>query len=211
MAFKSIISAVSVTLLAISFNVTAYSSTILDQGIYTTDQISGLDWLDLTETNNLSYNYISSQLGAGGIYEGWSYATSLQVADLWSNFGIDLSAGAPTYVSGFLDPNIIEASTLLGNILNEYSSTDFSYGTLGLTADLKLGANPEMMGAYLWNPDVSSIYFPIDYTFTTPYDADLFFGSYLIRSSVVPIPPAVWLFGSGLIGLIGLARRKSHA
>ena len=25
----------------------------------------------------------------------------------------------------------------------------------------------------------------------------------------VPVPSAVWLFGSGLIGLIGLARRKS--
>jgi hypothetical protein len=29
-----------------------------------------------------------------------------------------------------------------------------------------------------------------------------------VNSSVVPIPAAVWLFGSGLIGLIGLARRK---
>ena len=27
-------------------------------------------------------------------------------------------------------------------------------------------------------------------------------------ASIVPIPPAVWLFGSGLIGLIGVARRK---
>jgi len=27
--------------------------------------------------------------------------------------------------------------------------------------------------------------------------------------NVVPIPPAVWLFGSGLIGFIGLARRKA--
>jgi hypothetical protein len=26
--------------------------------------------------------------------------------------------------------------------------------------------------------------------------------------AVVPIPPAIWLFGSGLIGLIGIARRK---
>jgi len=26
--------------------------------------------------------------------------------------------------------------------------------------------------------------------------------------SAVPVPPAIWLFGSGLIGLIGLARRK---
>ena len=29
--------------------------------------------------------------------------------------------------------------------------------------------------------------------------------------NVVPIPAAVWLFSSGLIGLIGFARRKAHA
>ena len=29
-----------------------------------------------------------------------------------------------------------------------------------------------------------------------------------VGSSVVPIPPAVWLFGSGFIGLIGIARRR---
>ncbi len=28
--------------------------------------------------------------------------------------------------------------------------------------------------------------------------------------TVVPIPAAAWLFGSGLIGLMGLARRKKH-
>ena len=30
----------------------------------------------------------------------------------------------------------------------------------------------------------------------------------LFASTVVPVPAAVWLFGSGLIGLIGVARRK---
>ena len=30
-----------------------------------------------------------------------------------------------------------------------------------------------------------------------------------VRGAVVPIPPAVWLFGSGLLGLIGIARRKA--
>jgi hypothetical protein len=29
--------------------------------------------------------------------------------------------------------------------------------------------------------------------------------------SAVPIPPALWLFGSGLLGLIGIARRKKTA
>lgn len=30
----------------------------------------------------------------------------------------------------------------------------------------------------------------------------------LVSTSVVPVPAAVWLFGSGLIGLVGIARRK---
>jgi len=30
-----------------------------------------------------------------------------------------------------------------------------------------------------------------------------------IEISEVPVPAAVWLFGSGLIGLVGLARRKA--
>jgi hypothetical protein len=29
--------------------------------------------------------------------------------------------------------------------------------------------------------------------------------------AVVPVPPAVWLFGSGLLGMVGVARRKSVA
>jgi len=29
-----------------------------------------------------------------------------------------------------------------------------------------------------------------------------------IETSVVPIPAAIWLFGSGLLGLVGIARRK---
>ena len=58
-------------------------------------------------------------------------------------------------------------------------------------------------------------------------DADSFSGDWLVAwtnkngktlelshlsiyaSTVVPVPAAVWLFGSGLIGLIGLARRKA--
>ncbi len=33
----------------------------------------------------------------------------------------------------------------------------------------------------------------------------------LTEVSAIPLPAAVWLFGSGLIGLIGLARRKTHS
>ena len=33
-------------------------------------------------------------------------------------------------------------------------------------------------------------------------------GSALYRVSAVPVPAAVWLFGSGLLGLVGMVRRK---
>ena len=36
-------------------------------------------------------------------------------------------------------------------------------------------------------------------------------GEVAFRSSAVPIPAAVWLFGSGLLGLTGMARRKQAA
>ena len=32
-----------------------------------------------------------------------------------------------------------------------------------------------------------------------------------VAASVVPVPAALWLFGSGLLGLIGVARRKGNA
>jgi len=33
-------------------------------------------------------------------------------------------------------------------------------------------------------------------------------GSFAIELAAVPVPAAAWLFGSGLLGLVGLARRK---
>jgi len=34
----------------------------------------GLEWLDLSETNNLLYSTVSAQLSAGEQFEGWRYA-----------------------------------------------------------------------------------------------------------------------------------------
>jgi hypothetical protein len=45
------------------------------------------------------------------------------------------------------------------------------------------------------------ISFSTDYLLADPFNLET-------RFSAVPLPPALWLFGSGLLGLIGLATRK---
>lgn len=45
-------------------------------------------------------------------------------------------------------------------------------------------------------------------TFTMQFDDAT--GLTAVAMSAVPVPAAVWLFGSGLISLIGIARRKQH-
>jgi hypothetical protein len=40
------------------------------------------------------------------------------------------------------------------------------------------------------------------------YAVDRTYATFTPSESVVPVPAAVWLFGSGLLGLIGIARRK---
>jgi hypothetical protein len=43
---------------------------------------------------------------------------------------------------------------------------------------------------------------------------DIDFDDMMVRakftSTVVPVPAAAWLFGSGLLGLIGMARRRKQ-
>lgn len=45
---------------------------LIDNGAFVTDTTSGLDWLKLTETRNHSFNTVTGQLGAGGVFEGWT-------------------------------------------------------------------------------------------------------------------------------------------
>jgi len=42
----------------------------------------------------------------------------------------------------------------------------------------------------------------------TTFNSDTLRSGDVINSPVVPVPAAVWLFGSGLLGLVGIARRK---
>ncbi|MEZ6318102.1 MAG: hypothetical protein R3B49_05005 [Phycisphaerales bacterium] len=56
-------------------------------GLLTFDADSGLEWLDWEYTNNRSYADVSSQLGAGGEFEGFRYATEDEMRGLYEHAG----------------------------------------------------------------------------------------------------------------------------
>lgn len=53
----------------------------------TLDTDTGLEWLDLTITAGASFDDVSAQLGTGGTYEGFRYASMSEVSTLYLNAG----------------------------------------------------------------------------------------------------------------------------
>ena len=94
------------------------------------------------------------------------------------------------------DPLVIEPDNFLSN--------DGYYDALALSAGIAPGNSLGIFSVrfdYLGGGTPGSQYFEIVDSFTF----DLLDSG---QTSPVPVPAAVWLFGSGLIGLIGVARRK---
>ena len=117
---------------------------------------------------------------------------------------------------------IAPGSTCSGQICNDIS---FNTGILSTTLETTVGANLDIMGSLnifaqgtsLWGDGAfgSADFLDTFGIVITPltYGVVLDHGSitpapFDLGGTTVPVPPAVWLFGSGLIGLIGVARRK---
>lgn len=211
MGIKSVIGAACAALTVLTFNANA---AIIDNGIYTTDEASGLDWLDLTVTDGQSFNTVSERIGSGGNLEGWAYATMSQFEAFMVHFGATTQSTClideTSLCSWSVENNGIVESvlTLMGDLSGNRSSRGL------LLDDLDTTITPDVhVAAYLYDRADGTKYLTQDYISTyyiQQLDTTGGFetGSFLVRASVVPVPAAVWLFGSGLIGLIGVARRK---
>lgn len=127
---------------------------------------------------------------------------------------------APAY----LDPGVRLASETLGDGISggtdEVSGPNANYRLVGLSADVRLNGAHFVVGARTrWSDtDYFTVKDPVgafELTSWDPYGlvTDDFFahewiGSYLVRTSAVPVPAAAWLLGSGLVVLAGTARRR---
>ena len=175
-------------------------------GSITHDTDTGLDWLDLTVTQGLSYNNVSSQLGAGGSYDGWRYASTAEVNMLMVN------AGIPD-IGTWSTPNAVPTLALIDLIGVTDPLPGYS-GALGLTdAAHTVSEVSHEVSLLVWDSQEGST--PIGFA-NPSWDVredHLAFqnvGSHLVRGATDPIPePATMLlFGTGLAGLAGTRIRK---
>lgn len=180
-----------------------------NDNLITRDTVNGLDWLDLTITRNYSYNGIVSRMYSGGSLDGWRYATSSEVIKLWEQFGVDLTEGA-TFRADGEDAGVIQASQYLGNTYCAYDCTSFPYGVFGITEDNYLNYldGHNMLGAYYYSSGDITQYSPVGASIQADATTIGYLGSYLVQTSAVPIPASAWLFGSGILSLIGFSRRN---
>jgi len=173
--------------------------------LVTRDTETGLDWLDLTLTTDLTVAEIVN--GAGGwLAGGWRYATPSEVLTLWSNLGIALSfpLGSPD--------NVAPGRTLiehLGNTSGRPVEPDSSYYTWG-ALDHLLGAGPALAAPTIrhepGSPEatVASLddYLVGSISYRNPY-----LGHWLVR---VPEPSVTLLSLSG-IAACAVQRRSTTA
>ncbi len=224
---KKLISFVCTGLALLCVAATA-NATITDNNSYTTDTASELDWLDVTLSRNRSYADVSSQFGVDGDFEGWRYATGDEFNTLVGNYiGTALPQGfyLPIYHT---EDKIDGLVTLLGSTLDaayieQYGQTYDAIGGYaeGDGVDITWGFLAVFPGetypwsAYIHDANASNY----DYTAATGSRWGSFdykhieLGSFLVRDTMspIPIPATAWLFGSGLLGLIGLQKQRKSS
>lgn len=215
MGFKSIIGAICTCLAVVSFNVSAALVGRLAatpggtdyQAYYDTE--ADLTWLADANAFGDSMNWTdanawAAQLSVGG-NDTWRLASSLNSDDT-GPCGIGYNCTDS------------EMGNLFYNVLGGTAST-----SIVTTHNSNYDLFSNVQFGYYWSATEDTQYTTDN---SEAWEFGMHYGDHATTSkasngyawavqsgdvSAVPVPAAVWLFGSGLIGLIGLARRKSNA
>lgn len=183
-----------------------------------TDSLNNYDWLRFDVTDNLTYAQTLAVLDTqdGG---GWNIAHAVQAIQFVDALLTTPPANACTSTQN--------TNTTCGNV-SGWSDGDFgddftadNYTPIGFpdVADVVWflsGKSNAVGNVHIYDDATGEV--TLNGSWSNIADSDSFSDqttkpnvSWLLYRDpmVVPVPAAVWLFGSGLLGLVGIARRKS--
>ena len=218
MAFKSLMAATCACLTMVSFNTNAALIERLG-GLAYYDDVADLTWLADANAAGTTMTWDDANAWVTGLdvagVTGWRLPSVIDVGNDGETFGGNIYQGVD---AGYNITTHSELSNMYYNVLGNIADFDIA----GTVQDGGL-ANRDPFGTtlkwgYYWT---GTAYAP-----QTANDAWYFHTSSGLQSSgaqintfyawavqsgdvsAVPVPAAVWLFGSGLLGLVAVARRK---
>lgn len=150
---------------------------------------------------DLTYADTITAISAGGQFEGWSIATG-HVVDDFLNAALGVSSTACDGPASYGTSCGTITGWTSGNFGDTYNSG------LDYFAFLTSPGSARQTGLVLIEPSGKINEY---YNWGALTGPDTWNGiNYLLyrNVSVVPVPAAIWLFGSGVVGLAGFARRK---
>ncbi len=215
------------------------SATVINNGQTTVDVSTGLEWLNFSNLTNgtnelMTMGYsINSSVATYGSY-GFRMASEIEISDLFdlvfptfngsASGTMSIPEGAGTsdiiqdrnsWLFAFgTDADPADTNTTFGTAPSGGTSFTITAGSLSSRGMYVDQYGDVQYAGVLLNVDTTTtkIYGP---SFQTGLglDADSAYGNlgvFMVRDySVVPVPAAVWLFASGLLGLVAVARRKT--
>ena len=197
------------------------------------------EWLELTVTEGMSRNSVEAQIATAAPSDtlyGYEYASRSLVESLLLSYSswdsLNGWHGAPTVAEG-VEKFLNDFGALVGHAHDNHPlntadgyvvSQDYHNYSYAL-----YGAQDECLANVSCLLEVDMIEFQGSATAAYQYSSlgwsasatnavtayvntnSRGYGSLLVRTANVPIPASVWLFGSGLLGLIGIAKIKKAA
>lgn len=222
--------AVNANAATVTFNETTsprLDSTFLDVGQSHWDTTTGLEWLDfgalVGDPITFGHSINSAEASYGASNGSWRLADYDEVYGLFDMFFpifTDSGDGSMSLIedessdiiqarnSWFLAfgtdaPAPANGTSITTNDSITLSSRGFYLDAGGAVQELGVTITGAPLESKLYGPDYRKWVTGRDEEYTN-------YGIFMVRDySVVPVPAAVWLFASGLIGLVAVARRKA--